>query len=141
MAGDALAWYQWMHHSGLVTTWEDFTKALEPRFGSSSFENHQQALFKLQQTSNVADYQKQFEQLCNKVIGPQSAILDCFISGLKPPIQHELAILQPSNISQAISLAKLVESKLSASRPFPNYYHKPSPPKPPRLYYPAFPLA
>lgn len=87
MAGDALAWYQWMHHSGLLTTWEEFTKALELRFGSSSFENHQQALFKLQQTATVAEYQKQFEQLCNRVIGlPQSGVLDCFISGLKPAI-------------------------------------------------------
>lgn len=116
MMGDALGWFQWLHNSNLLTTWEEFTRALELRFGPSSFENHQQALFKLQQSGTVADYQREFERLCNRVVGlPQSAILDCFISGLLPEIQHELAILGPTSISQAIGLAKLVETKLQAS--------------------------
>lgn len=96
-----------------MTTWEEFTRAMELRFGPSSFENHQQALFKLQQNGIVSDYQREFERLHNCVIGlPHNAILDCFISGLRFEIQYELANLHPTTISQAIDLAKLVESKL-----------------------------
>lgn len=89
MSSDALGCFQWMHHNHLLITWTEFTRALEIRFGPSSFENHQQALFKLHQSSIVADYQKEFERLCNRVNGlPQNAILDYFISSLKREIQN-----------------------------------------------------
>lgn len=79
---------------------------------------------------------------------PPDAILDCFISGLKPEIQNELAIIQPTSISQAIGLAKLVESKIQATRPLTTHFLRPTPPKPsppllspppPRLALPAPP--
>lgn len=145
MAGEALGWYQWMHHNRLISTWEDFTCALELRFGPSEFENHQQALFKLHQTTTVSDYQKEFERFYNQVIGlPHPAILDCFISRLKPVIQHELAILQPTTISQAIGYAKLVETKISASKAisFSNprpFFPRPSPQPPPHTNPPSLP--
>ncbi|MCI10163.1 hypothetical protein A2U01_0031255, partial [Trifolium medium] len=112
MTGDALGWYQWMFNNHLISTWEAFTGALEVRFGPSTYDNHQQALFKLKQTTSVADYQRDFERLCNRVTGLSPiAIVDCFVSGLKFHIQNELAIHQPTTISQAIGLAKLIESK------------------------------
>jgi len=75
MAGDALAWFQWLHNNHLLTTWERFCRDLELRFGPSSFENHQQALFKLKKTTYVHEYQKEFEKLCNRVHDlPQIAI-------------------------------------------------------------------
>lgn len=82
-------------------------------FGPSTFVNHQQALFKLQQTTTVSDYQKEFERLSNRVtcLSPR-AILDCFISGLHVDIKNELALLKPTTIADAIGMAKLVESKL-----------------------------
>lgn len=137
-----MGWFQWLHHNHLLTTWEELTRALELRFGPSSFENHQQALFKLQQTGTVSDYQREFERLCNRVIGlPQPAILDCFISGLRLEIQHELAILHPTSITQAIALAKLVETKLQASKPLPfptqrQFFPKiiPTPRNPPKTH-------
>lgn len=106
-----------MYKNGALSTWTDFTRALELRFGPSSFENHQQALFKLRQKASVTTYQRDFERLCNRVVGfPPTAILDCFLSRFRPEIQHELAILKPTSISDAIGLAKLVESKLHATR-------------------------
>lgn len=140
MSADALGWFQWMHQNHLLSSWTEFTRALEIRFGPSSFENHQQALFKLQQSSTVADYQKEFERLCNRVNGlPQLAILDCFISGLKAEIQNELAILQPTSISQAIGLAKLVETKIQAVK---TTSYRPTFPKPPMIqpYKPPPPI-
>lgn len=119
-----------MHNINLLTSWEDFTQALELRFGPYAYENHQQTLFKLRQTTAVTEYQKTFETLCDSVVGlTPTAILDCFISGLKPEIQLEMAILKPTSISQAIGLAKLIESKLQASRPLHHPHHRPPPPK------------
>lgn len=113
MTGDALAWFQWLHNSHLLSTWERFTWDLELRFGPSTFENHQQALFKLKQTSSVHDYHKEFERLCNRVTAlPHTDVLDCFISGLKSEIQHEMSIIWPTSISQAIGLAKLINPKI-----------------------------
>ncbi|XP_058784315.1 uncharacterized protein LOC131659094 [Vicia villosa] len=134
MKGDALSWFKWMHQSHLLTDWFSFLKALELRFGPSTFDNHQAELFKLKQEGSVVDYQTKFEKLGNQVVGlPPDAILNCFISGLTNEIQNEMAIHKPSNISQAIGLAKLIESKLKDSKPkfhkpFVNTFHKPSAP-------------
>ncbi|XP_058746621.1 uncharacterized protein LOC131619549 [Vicia villosa] len=132
MKGDALSWFKWMYQSRLLTDWFSFLKALELRFGPSTFDNHQAELFKLKQDGSVVDYQTKFEKLGTQVIGlPSDAILNCFISGLTNEIQNEMAIHKPTNISQAIGLAKLIESKLKDSKPkfhkpFANTYHKPS---------------
>lgn len=138
MSEDALSWYQWMYNNHLMSTWEAFVHALEVRFGPSSYDNHQQALFKLKQTTSVAEYQKEFERLCNRVTGPSSvAIVDCFVFGLKFTIQNELAIHRPTSISQAIGLAKLIESKTLAQRPFQTAASKQPGPKPPLLPTPS----
>lgn len=44
MQGPALAWFKWMHNNHQLETWENFTHALERRFGPSSYANHQVAL-------------------------------------------------------------------------------------------------
>ncbi|GJV12393.1 retrotransposon gag protein [Tanacetum coccineum] len=110
--GDALSWYKYLFNNHLLTTWEAFTHALETRFGPSTYDNHQAALFNLQQTSTVTAYQTKFERLSNFVVGlPPEALLNCFVSGLRQDIQQELTILQPHTITQAIGLAKLIEDK------------------------------
>lgn len=118
----------------MITTWPSFIRDLEIRFGPSSYTNHQHALFKLTQPTTVADYQKEFERICNRVVGlSPTTILDCFVSGLRWDIKNEIALLQPTTISQAIGLAKLIESKLLATRPNTSsshnkpYYQKPAP--------------
>ncbi|XP_058734067.1 uncharacterized protein LOC131605768 [Vicia villosa] len=131
MKGDALGWFKWMHSNFLLTDWASFTRALELRFGPSTFENHQAELFKLKQIGSVMEYQTKFEQLGNKVVGlPADALLNCFISGLQQDIQNELAIHKPTSISNAIGLAKLIESKIKDSKqkftkPFSTSFQKP----------------
>lgn len=122
-------WFQWLPHNQLLTSWEEFTRALELWYGPSSFENHQHALFKLQQTCTVLGYPREFEWLGNRVVELLiTAKLDCFLSSLKPEIRNELAILNPAFISQAIGLAKLVETKLQATQTlFPNPLRMPYP--------------
>ncbi|GAU42093.1 hypothetical protein TSUD_134770 [Trifolium subterraneum] len=138
MTGDALGWYQWIFNNHLLMTWEAFTGDLEVRFGPSTYDNHQQALFKLKQTTSVADYQRDFERLCNRVTGlSPTAIIDCFVSGLKFYIQNELAIHRPTTISQAIGLAKLIESKSTAARSLQTTTTKQPTYKPPLLPTPS----
>nr|KYP62500.1 hypothetical protein KK1_017036 [Cajanus cajan] len=96
MKGDALSWFKWMHFNHQLQDWESFTRSLELRFGPSSYENHQQMLFKLRQKGSVIDYQVEFERISNRVYGlSPDSILHCFISGLLPEIQEELALHRP----------------------------------------------
>ncbi|KAL0291649.1 UNVERIFIED_CONTAM: hypothetical protein Sradi_7018500 [Sesamum radiatum] len=117
MHGDALSWFKWMFNNRQLSSWDAFVRSLELRFGPSSFDNHQAMLFKLRQYGTVTEYQTEFERICNRVVGlsPES-ILNYFISGLRPDIQRELSILQPSSISQAVGLAKLIEAKYIDAR-------------------------
>lgn len=128
MKGEALAWYKWMYHNSQLTDWPIFCRALELRFGPSTYENHQAQLFKLKQTGTVSEYQTQFEKLGNRVLGlPSDALLNCFISGLSPEIRNEIAIQRPFTITQAIGLAKLIEAKVKDAKP---KYPRPFTPSP-----------
>nr|GMC63077.1 Transposon Ty3-I Gag-Pol polyprotein [Ipomoea batatas] len=124
MVGQALSWFQWMHRNQQLSSWRAFTIVLEQRFGPSTYVNHRAALFKLCQKTTVAAYQSEFEAISNRVTDLHpDALLDCFLSGLKPAIQAELALLKPSSLSDAIALAKLVEDKLRETRhPYSKFY-------------------
>ncbi|GJY29555.1 ty3-gypsy retrotransposon protein, partial [Tanacetum coccineum] len=122
VTGDALAWYQHLDSNRLLGSWDTFKGQLETRFGPSSYENHEATLLKLHQTTTVRDYQREFEQLSNRVTGLSPETLkNCFILGLKPEIQSELAILKPITLHEACGLAQLVEDKLT---------HQPKPKSP-----------
>lgn len=69
LEGKALQWFPWMERSGAIDGWKDFTQALTNRFGPSGFDDPMGLLTKLRQTSNVQDYQKQFENLANQTEG------------------------------------------------------------------------
>ena len=118
MKGDTLGWYKWMFQNNQLSDWATFSWSLELRFGPSTYENHQAQLFKLRQSGSITEYQAQFEKLGNRVLGlPPEALLNCFISGLKPDIRNEIAIQRPYTITQAVGLAKLIESKVNDSKP------------------------
>jgi len=64
-------------------------------------------------------------------------ILNCFISGLVPEMRKEIVVLQPTSITQAMGLVKLLESKIHDSR---KYYRNPIIPQPsPHLLQPPRP--
>ncbi|XP_020232880.1 uncharacterized protein LOC109813157 [Cajanus cajan] len=85
--GAALAWFQWMYRNGQILSWTQFLQALETRFAPSAFDHPKGKLFKLQQTSTVADYLSEFEALSNRIDGlPPSFLLSCFIFGLKTEV-------------------------------------------------------
>ncbi|KAL0443843.1 UNVERIFIED_CONTAM: hypothetical protein Slati_2107000 [Sesamum latifolium] len=47
--GETLSWFKWLYTNQQLSSWDAFLRALELRFGPSSFDNHQAALFKLRQ--------------------------------------------------------------------------------------------
>ncbi|WVZ23465.1 hypothetical protein V8G54_002009 [Vigna mungo] len=92
-----------MHNNGLLTSWESFLRALELRFAPSKFEDPIAALCKLSQTHSLQDY----------------------LSELKPHLRREVTVLQPTDLNQVISFAKLHDDKQSAF-PFSRFSKPPS---------------
>ena len=68
------------------------------------------------------DYYTQFTTLANRVQGVTSeALIDCFIGGLKPDIQHDVIAQSPATLLCCVSFAKLFEEKyLPKHKPFQN---------------------
>ena len=83
-----VVWFQMSQKLSLVSTWSEFTRALESQFGPSPFDCPMAELFKLQQTDSVSDYYLKFMSLANRSLGlSNEAFLNCFISGLNPDIR------------------------------------------------------
>ncbi|KAJ0575909.1 putative nucleotidyltransferase, Ribonuclease H [Helianthus annuus] len=121
--GDALTWYQNKSANGLLGTWTTFKRSVELRFGPSTFDNHEATLFKLQQKASVSEYQSEFERLSNRITGLSSqTLLNCYISGLKPEIQAEIAIIKPTTFEDACGLARRIEDKFSHLNKNKPYY-------------------
>lgn len=131
LEGPALCWFQWVERNGLFLSWSDFVRQIEHRFAPSSFRSPQGRLCKLQQTGSVSEYLTEFESLANRIVGvPPPFILECFISGLKPPIQHEVLALRPVSLTDATELAKLQEERFAESRQARFKSPSPTPPPP-----------
>ena len=115
MEGQALAWFQWMHRNGQLSSWPTFLHAPHSRFASATYEDPTGLLCKLQQRTMVNNYLSEFEALANRIIElPPSIALSCFISGLNPAIRREVQVLQP--VSQAVAYARLQEEKKNDAR-------------------------
>lgn len=66
-----------------------------------------QELSRLQQTTTIAVYLEQFEELLNGVSGQSElALISFFIRGLKPELKGELKIREPETLRKAFSLQK-----------------------------------
>ncbi|GJU76554.1 ty3-gypsy retrotransposon protein [Tanacetum coccineum] len=117
VSGDALEYYQWLHSTNQLTSWESFSDSIKLRFGPSSYINHEASLYKLQQTSSVNAYILEFTSLSNRVTGlSHTNLLNCFLFGLKEDIKRELFLLKPQSLADAIGMAKLVEDKLQPTK-------------------------
>jgi hypothetical protein len=56
MEVNAITWYQELEETGILTSWEAFVKALQIRFGTSSYNDPMKALISIKQTSTVELY-------------------------------------------------------------------------------------
>jgi hypothetical protein len=78
----ALIWFQELHKSNSFSTWEEFAKALQTRFGMGSYDDPMETLSKLKQGGSLEEYKKQFEVLANRVADlPEVHKLSCFMRG------------------------------------------------------------
>jgi hypothetical protein len=108
MEGKALVWFQDMRNCNNLTTWNEFTKALQIRFGRSSYDDPMKSLVALKQIDSVEEYKSQFELLANRVVGLlENLKLSCFIRGLMEEIRLPVRMFNPKSMTDAYSLAKI----------------------------------
>ncbi|RVW71350.1 hypothetical protein CK203_059974 [Vitis vinifera] len=91
-------------------TWDEFTKAVQLRFGPTDYKDPSEALTRLKQTTSVAAYQEAFERLSYQVDGlPESFLIGCFIAGLRDEIRidrkpNQQTRFQPASLTPKASL-------------------------------------
>lgn len=111
----AIQWYQWFEKTQTTMSWKEFTFGLRVRFGPNAFEDAMGELTKLTQQTTVRAYQERFESLASRTTGlTEDFFVSCFVSGLKDEIKAGVQMFSPTNISQAIGLARLQEEGIEA---------------------------
>ena len=96
LEGIALQWHRWLTKFCRPLTWDEFTKAVQLRFGPTDYEDPSEALTHLKQTTSVAAYEEAFEKLSHRVDGlPENFLIGCFIAGLQDEIHIDVKIKQP----------------------------------------------
>lgn len=69
MEDETLVWFQDASEASMFHSWEDFSQALQFRFGSSPYDDLMEALTKLTQVSSVMTYKADYELLSNRIQG------------------------------------------------------------------------
>jgi hypothetical protein len=110
MEGKALVWFQELRNGNNLTTWNEFLKAIQTRFGRSIYDDPMESLVSLKQTGSVEEYKCQFELLANRVVGLlENLKLSFFIGGLSEEIRLSVRMFNPKSKTEAYSLAKIQE--------------------------------
>ncbi|GJT75486.1 MAK10-like protein [Tanacetum coccineum] len=98
-------------------TWEEFKTIIYITYGPHQFLDYFGELTKLRQQGTVQSYQFQFNKLLAKVgYLPQDRQVSCFVSGFKDSVRTEVQANCPTNLSTAISVARLYEAKTQSQR-------------------------
>ncbi|WJZ94681.1 hypothetical protein VitviT2T_013519 [Vitis vinifera] len=112
LEGIALQWHRWLTKFRGPLTWDEFTKAVQLRFGPTDYEDPSEALTRLKQTTSVAAYQEAFEKLSHRVDDlPENFLIGCFIAGLRDKIRIDVKIKQPRTLADTIGVARLIEER------------------------------
>ncbi|XP_062176260.1 uncharacterized protein LOC133881329 [Alnus glutinosa] len=113
MDGRALVWFREMRASNLVTTWPEFIRSMQVRFGRGSYDDPMEKLLKLKQEGPLDDYKTQFDTLALKVQDLlESHKLSCFLGGLKDDIRLPVRMFNPKTLVDAYSLARMQDECL-----------------------------
>jgi hypothetical protein len=114
MDGKALVWFQELKASNAISSWTDFTRAIQIRFGRGPYDDPMETLSKLCQVGSLEDYKNQFDILALKVHRlPDEHKLSCFLGGLKDEIRLPVQMFNPKSLVDAYSLARIQEECLS----------------------------
>ncbi|VFQ86975.1 unnamed protein product [Cuscuta campestris] len=115
LEGPAADWYQWRRNGNLIRDWADFVEKFKLRFDPLHYVDYFGQLAKLRQTGSLMDYQAEFEKILHHVTGAsETNLISLFHSGLKPHLQHEIALLSPETLSDSFALARELEAKHNA---------------------------
>lgn len=116
---EALDWHKWEIEWSSIESWVEFKRLLLERFRPSAQGNRYARLMKLQQTSTVRIYRRQFERLSASLHDLSEAVLEGkFESGLSEEIQSEMKKLNPVGLRAKMMMAQLIEddTKLRESK-------------------------
>ncbi|KAM2035040.1 hypothetical protein ACFX16_038184 [Malus domestica] len=114
MENEALQWFQWVNCVKNYPKWEDFTKIFCREFGSSDLMDCTENLVKLRQSGLLRNYIMEFRRLANRTVEMTPGLLKSyFIGGLKPEICHDVKILRPFDVHEAIAYSQQVDAKLA----------------------------
>ncbi|KAL5556185.1 hypothetical protein UlMin_038421, partial [Ulmus minor] len=117
LEGIALQWHRWLTKFRGPLTWDEFTKAIQLRFGPTDYEDPSEALTRLKQTTTIAAYQEAFEKLSHRVDGlPENFLIGFFIAGLRDEIRIDIKIKQPRTLADTIGMARLIEERNQLQR-------------------------
>ena len=77
------------------------------QFGSAEYEDANEVINKLRQTSSFREFLGEFEKLINCLLSwPESALMGAFMAGLKEESARDICLLKPKNLQAAIELAQ-----------------------------------
>jgi len=110
MEGREMVWFQELKASQTISTWEEFVRAVQIRFGPGPYNDPMETLSKLKQEGLLEDYKTRFDALALKVQRlPEEHKLSCFIGGLRDEIQLPVRMFHPKSMVEAYSLARIQE--------------------------------
>lgn len=117
LEGEVNQWWQWLHQAykedDRWVIWEIFVEELWACFGPIDYEDFDEALSKVRQTSSLHDYQKDFERLGNQVQGwTQKALVGTFMEGLKAEIAYGIWMFKLRTLKKTISLVRIRDDQV-----------------------------
>ena len=66
LEGDAIQWFKQFEHTYGVLSWQQFKEGLLIRFRPTDYENIDEQLAKIRQTSTIQEHQSRFKRLSNQ---------------------------------------------------------------------------
>jgi hypothetical protein len=119
--GSAVFWVQSMEGRIREMGWETLCAALSARFGRDQHNLLIRQFYHIHQTSSVAEYVENFDQLMHQLLAHENNLTSTmitarFVDGLKDEIKTVVIIQRPPDLDTACSLAMLQEDVLQHTR-------------------------
>jgi hypothetical protein len=125
MVGRASHWFQSYIHAAGSHTWEHFVIAVSQEFEVNTHHVKTMTLLNLLQSGSVEDYKNKFDQLVYNIRlydnhMSETMLVSQFLLGLKEELRQVVELHLPETVSQAVTLASILEHVTTQTRP----YHK-----------------
>jgi hypothetical protein len=116
MTGDAAQWFALLEKNQGTSTWDEFERLVNQRFGPPIRGNALGELIQLRRETTVTDYQTRFLTLVNGCKGlTEPHQIKIFTAGLRNPLKIDIKLEQPTTLEEAMALARAYEHRLARS--------------------------